>query len=185
MQTNPDDAFSCARAAVPAVVPNNVEASALSSRAIQLRWSVTYAPERELIDGFFVGYRSFVANSAAAAATTVATSGDAPGASTFTYKTIRLAPRADSEQQQQQHNGQHVSPVSSVSKPSGTVASQVLVSQVFEHTIDALERDTEYTVLIQCFNRKGAGPTSDPIVLKTLADGEYSSCHCANYVSHC
>ena len=50
--------------------------------------------------------------------------------------------------------------------------AQLLLVQTFEFVIGSLERDTEYTVLLQCFNKKGAGPTSDPVVFRTFANGK-------------
>lgn len=198
---------------VPATVPSQVEASVLNSRSIRLRWTISYSPERELIDGFFVGYRSFDTSTLLGASL-----GGAPGSAsgnsagtplapslgkqpverpTFTYKTIRLT-----NQQQQAHmaqdehqnpNGQLadsaaplLSPVSSVTKtvsaptsaggelnPNSNKQQQVVVVSNFEYVIGGLDRNTEYTILIQCFNKKGAGPTSDPVVFKTFMSGKW------------
>lgn len=50
---------------------------------------------------------------------------------------------------------------------------QVVVINNFEYIINGLERNTEYSILIQCFNKKGAGPTSDPVVFKTFVNGKF------------
>lgn len=221
-------------------MPNLVEANVLSSKSIKLRWTISYAPEREIIDGFFVGYRSLEAQTldGMKAQQVVGSSGTSGQQQqqqqgqmeqpTFTYKTIRLS--AASQQQQQQlhqkgglvldngaqamqvassspgdHQSALLSPISSVTKtvpPQPTNAfnlanlivghhatsSQmnldsnqqqqqqqaqqqqvIVVVSTFEYVITGLERNTEYTILIQCFNKKGAGPTSDPIVFKTFS----------------
>lgn len=97
-------------------------------------------------------------------------------------------------QQQQQHSDPatvFLEPISSVTKsvpitsPFSHLASsnqpatissqpsQLLLVQTFEFVIGSLERDAEYTILLQCFNKKGAGPASDPVVFRTFANGEY------------
>lgn len=216
---------------MPATVPGQVEAQVLSSRSIKLRWTITYAPEQELIEGFFVGYRSFDASSlladpqqvgaglVAGSSAATATAKQALERPTFTYKTIRLtnspssagqqqpaaaaaatadynepsASGASESQQQHQHQQQSaasstplLSPVSTLTKTVGGAPNvqqqqqqpnlrqqQVVVVSSFEYVIGALDRNTEYTILIQCFNRKGAGPASDPVVFKTFQSGEY------------
>lgn len=173
----------------------------LSSRSIKLRWTISYPPEHELIDGFFVGYRSFDTSALLAepgagsvAQTAQAAAKQALERPTFTYKTIRLtnqqqqsAPEGglSDHQQLEHHQTPLLSPVSSVTKtvpagpsvqvnePAGSKQQvAVVVVSNFEYTIAGLERNTEYTILIQCFNKKGAGPTSDPVVFKTFASGE-------------
>lgn len=51
---------------------------------------------------------------------------------------------------------------------SGSSEVALVVISNFEYVITGLERNTEYTILIQCFNKKGTGPSSDPVVTKTL-----------------
>lgn len=157
----------------------------LSSKSIKLRWSITFSPEREIIDGFFVGYRSF-ASQAQLAPTNQPNKLEQP---TFTYKTIKLtSPQLVSDRQtdSSQTDSSLLSPVSSFTKSllpaqrqqsdktlQSTGQSQVVLVNQFEFVINGLERNTEYTILIQCYNKKGAGPTSDPVVFKTFANGEY------------
>lgn len=171
---------------MPSVVPSLVEALVLSSKAIKLHWTISYAPEREIIDGFFVGYRSFSSTSASSGAATATAEPRGPNPQageqpTFTYKTIRLTNQAPGQtaQELQQHDDQSalLSPVSSVTKqvPVSQQTSQLMLVSTFEFLISGLERNTEYTILIQCFNKKGAGPTSDPVVFKTFAIGKLSS----------
>lgn len=174
----------------------------MSSRSARLHWTIAYPAERELIEGFFVGYRSFESSAQTNSRLEGLKLKASIGAqeSTFTYKTLRLTgQRLDTEsaderqiqQQQADSSAIYLAPVSSVSKsvpvsaspfghlsPSSQpapITSQVLVLQTFEFVIGALERDTEYTILIQCFNKKGAGPTSDPVVFRTFANGNEST----------
>lgn len=218
-----------------------VEATVLSSKSIKLHWTISYSPEREIIDGFFVGYRSFdtpsslldqsddsqlptVSSSSSANNLLLSRNGNQQTSNklsepTFTYKTIRLTnqqpssgqhisnlgnsyqPNIDSntrqkQQQQQQDASAFLTPISSVTKnlpiQTGSTSSstqvnsfstlsnhlqtmqqqQVVVISTFEYVIGGLERNTEYTILIQCFNQKGAGPTSDPVVFKTFMNGK-------------
>lgn len=203
----------------------------LSSRSVRLHWTITYSSEHELIDGFFVGYRSFEpASTASSGATsnsnrqsgqtgsdsvndqldlvskskTSQSSGQEVTQSTFTYKTILLIdPKRDqiSSDDKQQQQQQSVSPTVSLAplttttktipptnqgfthlnnnpshqQQSGLVnhhEGQTLLVQTFEYVIGSLQRDTEYAVLLQCFNKKGAGPPSDQIVFKTFANGK-------------
>lgn len=206
---------------VPSSLPTLVEATVLSSKSIKLHWTISYSPEREIIEGFFVGYRSFETGAPPSVdgSQTGAPSISLPGANpkhsptlgeqpTFTYKTIRLTSRpgaltsqeAGSEARQQQLSetggAALLSPVASITKtihPAGSPFSggpqtalhrqqhpqlagsasplNVVVSS-FEYVIGSLERNTEYTILIQCFNKKGAGPTSDPVVFRTFMNGK-------------
>lgn len=217
-----------------------VEATVLSSKSIKLHWTVSYSPEREIIDGFFVGYRSFdttslldqsspnsqsqtVSSSSIVGNSLRSGSQQQPSSKltepTFTYKTIRLTNQqplngqtsnsgsgsgsyqqnmdsSNSRQQKQQQDASaFLTPISSATKnlpaqsttslPSQvanifsslnnnqqTTQHQVVVVSTFEYVIGSLERNTEYTILIQCFNQKGAGPTSDPVVFKTFMNGE-------------
>lgn len=218
-----------------------VEATVLSSKSIKLHWTISYSPEREIIDGFFVGYRSFdtsslLDQSSDSQAQTVGSSGGLGNSlrsnnqqqssaklsePTFTYKTIRLtnqrplngqisnseissyqpnknsaSSRLQQQQKQQQDASAFLTPISSVTRnlPIQSAASlpsqintfstlntnqqsvqqqQVVVISTFEYVIGGLERNTEYTILIQCFNQKGAGPTSDPVVFKTFMNGKW------------
>lgn len=170
----------------------------MSSKSIKLHWTISYAPEHELIDGFFLGYRSFEASQLVNG---VATASSAPGKvsssseqPTFTYKTIRLtnqqsttsqaAPdenRDDPLRTQSESSSTYLSPVASVTKTVPVQSSSSYGSSLRHHTnvistfdyiVSGLERNTEYTILIQCFNKKGAGPSSDPVVFKTFLNGE-------------
>lgn len=208
---------------MPSVLPTLVEAIVLSSKSIKLRWTISYSPDREIIDGFFVGYRSFEssppssvpldtqaqhhASSSSGSKQTVPTSaGEQP---TFTYKTIRLtsrpgalvqesngdnSPPANQRHQPSETGAAFLSPVASITKtipagglfpgnsqsnmlhrhhPQASSSGQLsLVVSSFEYLIGSLERNTEYTILIQCFNKKGAGPTSDPVVFRTFMNGK-------------
>ena len=175
---------------VPSTVPGLVRAVVLNSRAVKLHWSITYAPEHELINGFFIGYRSFEPSPSSGAlparpSPELATGRPADERPTFTYKTIRLAasqpPSAAIGQESANQAAASaadaaqplLAPVSSKTVGPAEQAKGVgLVQSQFEHAITGLERNTEYTILIQCFNGKGAGPTSDPVVFRTLANGK-------------
>lgn len=203
------------------MIPSLVGAIVLGSRSVKLHWTVSHSPEREIIDGFFIGYRSFADTPAlihagadpqqqhklaTAQLSSVQSSGlnqpasiplDAGGQTpTFTYKTVRLNHRASpSEQtdglahlarQQQQAdelldpNAAYISPLSSISKsiirPSSNYnLQQQVISSSFEYLIEGLERNMEYSIFIQCFNKKGAGPRSDPVIFKTFANGKFAS----------
>lgn len=256
---------------VPSIVPSLVEARVLSSRAAKLHWTIAYSPEHELIEGFFVGYRSFERPSQATPSlgsggnlasvlptdqagissnnknpspqsTSTTTSTTQGKMTTYTYKTIRLFPdpsqqqttmSTDNSKSDQQQNAntlnnlnQHamndprsgsdilLAPTSTMTKtmpgprlatafgghlssaqlmssasaiPSSSSSStamengasqqqqqaHVMLIQSYELIISGLERDTEYTIMIQCFNQKGAGPTSDPIMFRTFANGMF------------
>lgn len=211
-------------------MPSSVEAIVLSSRSIKLHWTITYSPEHEIIEGFFVGYKSFNShmdsivhgNSAASAGTTSDNSNSNSRQTsneqqqqqpTFTYKTIRLNNNNLLQRPQQltilnnsapadSNSGSDLSsaflsPISSITKhipaPSSTIVSSptnaafgvnqqqpqvqqtiVVVVSNFEYIINGLERNTEYSILIQCFNKKGAGPTSDSVIFKTLVNGKFN-----------
>jgi len=176
---------------------------------VKLRWTITYSPENELIDGFFIGYRSFEntlsppqtsmtsqtsADSKLSHGSVLQTAQSDIERPTFTYKTIRLATTANTDSTmglQVSESGSQVNSVGpSVLSPTSTSTKQVPSSMVansgskhgipstmiqsqFEYVINGLDRNTEYTILIQCFNRKGAGPTSDPMVFRTFASGKF------------
>lgn len=174
-------------------MPNPVKVSVISSRSIKLHWTITYAVEHEIIEGFFVGYRSFDsagnANEPAIKSTNLAAEQQLP---TFTYKTIRLTNQRQQQLEQplvldsnqanplhqnlnQDSSSAFLSPISSVTKnelvSSFQQQQQLIVMNNFEYIINGLERNTEYSILIQCFNKKGAGPTSDPVLFKTFVNG--------------
>lgn len=211
---------------VPSIVPTMVEARVLSSRSTKLQWTVAYSPEHELIEGFFVGYRSFDSSTSSSTSNNINNSiqrsdianiandnnkhaylpQESPGKSTtFTYKTIRLSPEALGDWSQRNNLATRTSatissstsssdilltPIASVSKTVPATSSQnfahiqgvssgqnnganIVLVQTFELLILGLDRDTEYTTMIQCFNSKGAGPTSDPVLFRTFANGEF------------
>lgn len=219
-------------------MPTSVLAQVLSSRSIKLQWTIQWAPEHEIIEGFFVGYRSFdpstllapsASSSGPSALTSTSTTEsslssvprqqetnhnethDLPerriissSQSTFTYKTIRITnarPKEVSTQQQHHVDAANkdqaspsvdpslLAPISTVTKTipianhhqhTGISSNkqisdhqqQSIVVSSFEYIISGLERNTEYSILIQCFNRKGAGPSSDPVVFRTLSHGK-------------
>lgn len=301
-----DDIF-----AVPSIQPRQVKAQVLSSRSVKLSWIITFAPAHDLIEGFFLGYRSRATQSGNGIQETPS----------YTYKTIKLMNSATNfrqqqtttnsgngannndngsiqiqnkliingsnsnsnnnnlllssnnnnlpQQQQQQQpttindkttSSIYLSPISSslatvsstssMVSPSGgsglqplqkgseqqlemqqgtnggdligapstnnqrqyasnlysdngqamgldnTIAghsyntmqqqlessagyyggnmSNILITSTFEYVITNLERNTDYSILLQCYNRKGAGPSSEPLLLRTFANGNYS-----------
>lgn len=49
-------------------------------------------------------------------------------------------------------------------------------SSAEECTVTDLKRASQYEIIVQAFNSKGAGPTSEPVYVKTLEFGESKSC---------
>jgi hypothetical protein len=47
---------------------------------------------------------------------------------------------------------------------AGMVESEVRLS--------GLDKFTKYSVIVQAFNNRGDGPSSDPVIVQTLEDGE-------------
>lgn len=163
---------------MPSVVPSNVEALVLSSHSVKLNWTITYSAEHDIIDGFFIGYRSLdVALTSTAASANAVQQPPLAEQTTFTYKTIRLGGQPEMGARSQQHQAEpgsaFLAPKSSVSKQTllaGHRQPVIAISSSFEYLITGLERNSDYTLLIQCFNRKGAGPTSDPVLFRTFAN---------------
>lgn len=171
---------------VPSVVASSLVVIVMSSRSVKLHWTLAYPVEREIIDGFFIGYKSATANGSPAQMPLAApfdqvqnpdqqlaqqqmTGGDLP---TYTYKNVRLN-RGSGEQLDP--SAVYISPLTSITKtisqPQQQQQQQV-VSSTFEFVIGGLERNTEYSVIIQCFNKKGVGPASDTETFRTFANGE-------------
>lgn len=50
-----------------------------------------------------------------------------------------------------------------------------------ETQLSGLKRLTEYAVMVQAYNAKGASPPSDQVVVKTLENGEDSLDKSKNY----
>lgn len=171
---------------VPSVVPNNVEALVLSSHSVKLNWTITYSAEHEMVDGFFIGYRSLDVSPAGVPSVAPPTQGTAPAVqsrqqhleqTTFTYKTVRLSSAPDSSGVSNKAadiaSSTNLAPKSSITKQTllaGHRQPVLAITSTFEYLISGLERNSDYTLLIQCFNRKGAGPTSDPVLFRTFAN---------------
>lgn len=175
---------------VPSVVPASVEALVLSSHSAKLNWTITYSAEHEIIDGFFIGYRSLdvglpspsVAPPAPGSTQSPKPSQTALEQTTFTYKTVRLGSQSDlptlgnsvhHKALIDTSGAANLAPKSSVTKQTllaGHRQPVLAVTSTFEYLIGGLERNSDFTLLIQCFNRKGAGPTSDPVLFRTFAN---------------
>jgi hypothetical protein len=41
-----------------------------------------------------------------------------------------------------------------------------------EVRLSGLEKFTKYSIIVQAFNNRGDGPSSDPVIVQTLEDGE-------------
>nr|XP_042906008.1 Down syndrome cell adhesion molecule-like protein Dscam2 [Parasteatoda tepidariorum] len=95
--------------------PEDLKALVLSSRTINVTWSMTIQDDRSSIEGFYVGYKLY------------------GSADTYTFKPIQFT------------------------------------SEPLQHfLISSLNRFTEYSIIVQPFNSRGAGPPSEEIKAKTL-----------------
>jgi hypothetical protein len=45
-----------------------------------------------------------------------------------------------------------------------------------EVRLSGLEKFTKYSIIVQAFNNRGDGPSSDPVIVQTLEDGEKVIC---------
>lgn len=141
-------------------MPENVRATALSTHAIRLTWSIRFPPldsfEIEVIDGFYIGYRAVAGNGVAQS--------DTP--TSYTYKTISNSPlqqlynRMSMMMNIQNLNLNTKSNLSSSSTSSkdhlnihkSKSTSSLVVNnnlnnqqqQYYEHIVDILTRQTQY-----------------------------------------
>ena len=128
----------------PSEAPSEVTADALGSRAIRVSWKPGYslrmASSKYLsqIKGYYVGFK--VAHSPS---------------SVYSYKTVEVTSLTS--------NG---SSVSSSSSSSSSSSGSTATGQ-YESIIGNLERLTKYVIIVKAFNRKGTGPPSDEIYVKT------------------
>lgn len=54
-----------------------------------------------------------------------------------------------------------------------------------EVRLSGLEKFTKYSVIVQAFNSRGDGPSSDPVIVQTLEDGEKDICLETFIFRHC
>lgn len=145
---------------IPSEAPSEVIAENIGSRAIKVSWRPPYSyrshsssssslkSNNHLIKGYYIGFKPVHSPNSA-----------------FSYKTF------DVEESSlkgvipldQQHHPQQQS---KFKKDSSALSS-------FETVIPNLEKMTKYVVIVKAFNRKGSGPPSDEIYVKTSDIGKY------------
>ena len=150
---------------IPSEAPGDVIAESLGSRAIKVSWKPPYAyrssspgfphssfssstkTHSHLIKGYYIGFKPVHSVS-----------------NVFSYKTFDVEESASKGMlsQEQQHQQRY----------SGKFKKD---SNSYETVISNLEKMTKYVIIVKAFNRKGSGPPSDEIYVKTSDIGNYSS----------
>lgn len=167
----------------PQFVPQNVTCLPLDSKSLKIGWSIPKSLENLYIEGFYIGYKVF------------------SSLDPFTYKTMHILldpsskhtspprPESSSRSSSVSRMASATAPLSSESFSSGSsshpaASHSILLSsssppppdqRKFEYVIDLLRKSTKYSVIIQAFNSKGAGPSSPEITAETYANGTWQS----------
>lgn len=140
---------------------------------MKISWTIPGSPDTLFIEGFYIGYR--------------AVSSLEP----FTYKTmhILLAPSTGTSvvqveggrgKESSSGSSHLVDPSSSSSLSSslhpptlpGNMITQQNLERRFEYLVESLRKSTKYSVIVQAFNSKGAGPSTNELTIETFANGK-------------
>lgn len=98
---------------------------------------------RKNLDGFYVGFREVSESSLQSSITQSSSlSSSSRLASSYTFKTVELG-----------------------EKPVDFMKND------FSATIDDLKRNTRYSIIVQAFNKKGSGPSSEEVIAQTAEFG--------------
>ena len=186
----------------PSEMASSIRTESLSSRSIRVHWIVsstvvstassspsdpsyalhTSSPSsnsasqliKRTFDGFYVGYREIEQLTSASPSSSVlvlsSTASKSPQ-SVYSFKTVDLSGPAV-------HQGTSSSSSSSSSSASSSSSSSSssgshLIKNDFQYTLTDLKRNTRYGIIVQAFNRKGPGPSSEEVVAITA---EYGKC---------
>ena len=157
----------------PQIIPENVTCQALDSKSMKISWTVPGSAESLFIEGFYIGYR--------------AVSSLEP----FTYKTMHISltsssgtdvDRGSKDGGEDTRSFTHwsdpssLSPSSSSSSSSNFPGNMILqqngqTERRFEYIVDSLRKATKYSVIVQAFNSKGAGPSTSELTVETFVNG--------------
>lgn len=148
----------------PQFVPSNVRTETLSAKSIRVQWMQTtrtgtssgsstssgsystgLVEIKSNFDGFYIGFRE-IEELASSRNSLPALSRQT---NTYTFKTIEV-------------NG----------KGQSALVSPTNGRSDFQATLTELKRNTRYGIIVQAFNKKGPGPSSDEIVAQTLEFGK-------------
>lgn len=66
--------------------------------------------------------------------------------------------------------------VSNSSEPFHYKTFEVIPGMELQNTLSGLRKFTEYSILVQAYNRAGAGPRSPEVTASTDEDGELQNC---------
>jgi len=133
----------------PKFSPLNLTAVPKDSKSIRVTWSIpsNVITKNHLVEGFYIGYKIY------------------SSLDSYTYKTMHISPQefalSDSISESSLNNP--------FSRPSFTYNSQS--GRSYEYLIDLLHKSTKYVVIIQAFNSRGAGPSSQEVTVETFANG--------------
>lgn len=120
---------------------------------------------KRTFDGFYVGYREIEQLTSASPSSSVlvlsSTASKSPQ-SVYSFKTVDLS-------------GPSAHQATSSSSPSSSPSSSGshLIKNDFQYSLTDLKRNTRYGIIVQAFNRKGPGPSSEEVVAITA---EYGKC---------
>lgn len=160
----------------PQFVPSNVTAVPLDSKSVRVTWNVPHSALKDVlfIEGFYIGYKVYSSSDS------------------FSYKTMHVSSHADnlgmlsfesshasssSDKRRTTSNSMSSNHLSIISSPSSLNNSSHFSrsGKKFEYTIDLLRKSTKYSIVIQGFNSRGAGPSSPEVTVQTFANGKWDT----------
>ncbi|RWS28626.1 cell adhesion molecule-like protein, partial [Leptotrombidium deliense] len=122
----------------PSFTPANVKVESINSRTLQVHWK--HFKEAVSVDGFNIGYREI---------DTFSSTGFNAGHREMSHFPV--------------HKSSEIYTFKSVRLESDSETKDTL-----RFTINSLKKNTKYGIIIQAFNRKGLGPSSDEVIADTL-----------------
>ncbi|KAH9406242.1 hypothetical protein TYRP_013848, partial [Tyrophagus putrescentiae] len=168
-RSEPSDVVSVLTAEeTPGGPPLHIKTMPLSSTSVKVNWK---PPRRELqyglIRGYYIGYRVVQSQPpSSSSSSSSSASQDASSLSSSSSSSSSSSAQVDVAN----NNNNYIFKTIEVKSGGGGggKGDSSSSSSAEECTVTDLKRASQYEIIVQAFNSKGAGPTSEPVYVKTL-----------------
>jgi hypothetical protein len=131
----------------PSDIPLNVKVEPLSSTSLRVHWSYATSDSTgtKIFDGFYIGFRELRDEERPSSPTAQSFGGRSSNnlSPTYTFRTIELTDKSSSSTSNHPMKGD------------------------FHATLTDLKRNSRYGIVVQAFNRKGSGPSTEEVIVQT------------------
>jgi hypothetical protein len=164
----------------PQFVPSNVTAIPSDSKSVKVTWNVPHSALKDIsfVEGFYIGYKVYSSSDSFSYKTMhVSNSYTDNHGMSIPFESHAPPDKRRITNSMSSSSSNHLSIISSHTSNNSSTTSlahnpHFSRSRKFEYTIDLLRKSTKYSIVIQAFNSRGAGPSSPEVTVQTFANGK-------------